>query len=146
MITYSKCGWAISLLFRSYGSAIPRSVPVAAACAAVTAYLHFFWGEYLRAVWRNPFPFQIFGTIVGFIVVFRCQPSPQPCERSPAGLSAASKLPSELRRCWCAADGGPPAEPVHSAAKNAEETCAGSVPTRFLASKGNLLLATWKRK
>ncbi len=71
MITYTKTGWVVGLLFRLYGSAIPRSIPVAAACAAGTLYLHFYWGPYLRDTWRHPFPFQIFGTIVGFIVVFR---------------------------------------------------------------------------
>jgi len=73
MITYTKTGWTIGLLLRLYGSAIPRSIPVAAISAGGTMYLHFFWGDYLRMVWRNPFPFQIFGTIVGFIVVFRAQ-------------------------------------------------------------------------
>ena len=29
-------------------------------------------GDWVRAVWLSPFPYQMFGTIVGFIVVFRC--------------------------------------------------------------------------
>jgi hypothetical protein len=30
-------------------------------------------GDWVRAVWLSPFPYQMFGTIVGFIVVFRCE-------------------------------------------------------------------------
>lgn len=29
-------------------------------------------GDWVQAVWLSPFPYQMFGTIVGFIVVFRC--------------------------------------------------------------------------
>jgi hypothetical protein len=34
-------------------------------------------GDWVQAVWLSPFPYQMFGTIVGFIVVFRCE-SPAP--------------------------------------------------------------------
>jgi hypothetical protein len=39
MITYTKRGWALGLLFRAYGSAIPRSCPAALASAALAVWL-----------------------------------------------------------------------------------------------------------
>ena len=72
MITYTKRGYGFGLLFRGYGSAIPRSAPIALLSAALAVYLNLYHVEYVRSVWLNPFPYQLFGTIVGFIVVFRC--------------------------------------------------------------------------
>lgn len=39
MITYTKRGWGLGLLFRVYGSAIPRSCPMALASAALAVWL-----------------------------------------------------------------------------------------------------------
>lgn len=39
MITYTKRGWGLGLLFRVYGSAIPRSCPVALASTALAVWL-----------------------------------------------------------------------------------------------------------
>ena len=36
-------------------------------------------GDWVQAVWLSPFPYQMFGTIVGFIVVFRCAASHPLC-------------------------------------------------------------------
>ncbi|KAK9827509.1 hypothetical protein WJX74_006552 [Apatococcus lobatus] len=71
MITYSKVGWSLHLPFRIYGSAVPRATPFAALSAGLTAILFCFRHDQFTAAWRHPYPYQIFGFIVGFIIVFR---------------------------------------------------------------------------
>lgn len=73
MIIYTKRDWTFRLLFRCYGSALPRSAPVALMTSAITLCLIRYYGDHLRATWRNPFAYSIFASIVGFIVVFRAQ-------------------------------------------------------------------------
>ncbi|KAK9864551.1 hypothetical protein WJX84_008203 [Apatococcus fuscideae] len=71
MITYSKVGWSLHLPFRIYGSALPRATPFAALSAGLTALLFIFRHDQFSNAWRHPYPYQIFGFIVGFIIVFR---------------------------------------------------------------------------
>jgi hypothetical protein len=71
MITYSKNHYGFGVLFRIYGSAAPRALPFAIVAVLEAAYLHIHQLDYIRKAWQNPFPYQVFGYIVGFIVVFR---------------------------------------------------------------------------
>lgn len=48
-------------------------MPVALGSALLSAYLNLYHFDWVHRVWQNPFPYQIFGYIVGFIVVFRAQ-------------------------------------------------------------------------
>lgn len=73
MIIYTKRDWTFKLLFRCYGSAIPRSIPIALLTSAITLCLLRYLGEGLRTTWRNPFAYSVFASTVGFIVVFRAQ-------------------------------------------------------------------------
>ncbi|KAK9789401.1 hypothetical protein WJX73_006004 [Symbiochloris irregularis] len=71
MITYNKIAWGLPLLCRLYGSALPRSVPPALLSAGVTAAFFVCIGDDDKGWWRHPYPFQLFGYMVGFIVIFR---------------------------------------------------------------------------
>ena len=72
MSTYTQELAGLHLVLRLYGSAVPRAAPFAALSAGLAALLHFYPGaEYFEALWRHPYPYQLFAFIVGFILVFR---------------------------------------------------------------------------
>lgn len=73
MIIYDKSFWGVALLLRLYGSAFPRSLPAGLLSIVFTTLLIVFVKEdQLRTWWVHPFPYQVFSSIVGFILVFRC--------------------------------------------------------------------------
>lgn len=71
MIIYDKSFWGLGLFSRLYGSALPRALPAALVSALLTCALLYTGAEATQEWWRNPFAYQTFSTIVGFIVVFR---------------------------------------------------------------------------
>lgn len=87
MITYSKNYWCavvvgdvrhqttwprgIHLLFRLYGSSVPRALIWAVLSTALTALLRGVAYQWLRSMWLSPLPMAAFVTLVGFAVVFR---------------------------------------------------------------------------
>lgn len=72
MIIYSKKFYGIHLLFRLYGSALPRVLPFSCLSAGLTAVLFYFPGrEYFREVWGHPYIYYNLSFIVGFVLVFR---------------------------------------------------------------------------
>jgi hypothetical protein len=85
MITYTKEWWGIGALTQMYGSALPRTAPIAAASTGLAAIVHFFWHDHISDEFKNPYPFQAFAFVVGFLLVFRCASQ---CTCAP--LSAAS--------------------------------------------------------
>ncbi len=105
MITYTKRGWGLGLLFRTYGSAIPRSCPAALASTALAVYLSWYRNEWVRSIWLSPFPYQMFGTIVGFIVVFRCGAQYPLCTHIPLRMHVSA---AHAFRCACTGSAGTP--------------------------------------
>ena len=82
MIYYSKQYWGLVQLMRFYGSAIPRAMPFALASAGLTLAYEFLSEQHTVSGWFSefpvpvgrdptPYPFQVFGFVVGFILVFR---------------------------------------------------------------------------
>ncbi len=71
MIIYSKSYWSVGLLSRMYGSALPRTLPAALLAGLLTLLLLLTGAERVRGWWVHPFPYQVFSSIVAFIIVFR---------------------------------------------------------------------------
>jgi hypothetical protein len=72
MIYYSKKFSGLLVLFRFYGSALPRALPTAAVSAALAAALQLTVADSTREKWHHPYPYQAFAFITGFMLVFRC--------------------------------------------------------------------------
>jgi predicted membrane chloride channel (bestrophin family) len=72
MIYYSKRYWGLPVLFRFYGSALPRALPAAIIAAIITVTLQVTVSDEIRRKWRHPYPYQIFTFVAGFLLVFRC--------------------------------------------------------------------------
>jgi len=72
MIIYSKKFYGIHLLFRLYGSALPRVLPFCVLSAGLTALLFYYPGrEYFSGIWGHPYIYYNLSFIVGFVLVFR---------------------------------------------------------------------------
>lgn len=72
MIIYSKKFYGVHLLFRLYGSALPRVLPFSCLSAGLTALLYFYPGrDYFEEVWGHPYIYYNLSFIVGFVLVFR---------------------------------------------------------------------------
>ncbi len=71
MIIYSKSLWALPLLLRWYGSALPRALPAALISGAFAAVLSAVAQQELQEAWLHPYPYNAFAVIVSFILVFR---------------------------------------------------------------------------
>jgi predicted membrane chloride channel (bestrophin family) len=72
MLHYSKKAWGLYTLFSWYGSAFPRALPFALVASAIAVFVSVFWKEHFRVLWLHPYPFQIFGLVAGFMILFRC--------------------------------------------------------------------------
>lgn len=76
---YDKRHWGLPLLFRLYGSALPRCFPFALISGTLTLILELTVGKAAnfedeseaRTWWKHPYPFQTYAFIVGFMLVFR---------------------------------------------------------------------------
>ncbi|CAD7698726.1 unnamed protein product [Ostreobium quekettii] len=78
MILYTKNYWGLPLLWRIYGSAFPRTIPFALISGVIALILEWTVGEdkdgrpsTAREWWQDPYPYQTFAFIVGFMLVFR---------------------------------------------------------------------------
>mmetsp|Transcript_25095 Transcript_25095/g.45441 ORF Transcript_25095/g.45441 Transcript_25095/m.45441 type:complete len:188 (+) Transcript_25095:107-670(+) len=71
MIVYSNGFWGLPILFRLYGSAFPRSLFFASSSSMATAILYYYGSTNVITTLKNPFAYQIFGSVVGFALVFR---------------------------------------------------------------------------
>jgi hypothetical protein len=76
MIRYDKGWWGIKVLARMYGSAFPKALPLSILASLIAGFSHYFFFDALDGTFSHPYPFAIFAFIVGFMVVFRCAPSP----------------------------------------------------------------------
>jgi hypothetical protein len=76
MIVYDKVLWGHPLLFRLYGSALPRVMPVAILAALYCGLLSYYLSDHLAQLWTNPYAYNAFAFGVGFILVFRCVDAP----------------------------------------------------------------------
>jgi hypothetical protein len=72
MIEYEKGFWGLRTLIRMYGSAFPRALPFSLSSSLLAIILAIFFQETLDGQFSNPFPYQTFTFIVGFMIVFRC--------------------------------------------------------------------------
>ncbi|GAQ85495.1 hypothetical protein KFL_002380080 [Klebsormidium nitens] len=71
MIVYKKGVGGINLLFRIYGSPLPRAFPLALPSALLAIFLDLFAKNEVRGWFLHPLPFGIFASVVGFVLVFR---------------------------------------------------------------------------
>lgn len=74
MIRYGKGWWGTGVLTRMYGSAFPRALPFSLLATLMAVLLSIFFQELLDDQFLNPYPYQTFAFIVGFMIVFRCEP------------------------------------------------------------------------
>jgi predicted membrane chloride channel (bestrophin family) len=74
MIGYSKQWWGVGEVFVMYGSALPRSAPVALLSAGIAALARGLVGESIKRHFKDNYPFQAFAIVLGFLLVFRCRP------------------------------------------------------------------------
>jgi predicted membrane chloride channel (bestrophin family) len=73
MIEYSKSWFGLGLLTTFRGSAFPRALPFALLATACSALVSQFESSWLPHLWRHPFAYSIFSSIVGFMLIFRCE-------------------------------------------------------------------------
>ena len=75
MIIYRKAWYGLGLLTRMHGSAAPRALVPALLSTALTLLLELGYPmlghNELRSLFEHPYPYQIFASILGFILVFR---------------------------------------------------------------------------
>lgn len=79
MIIYSKTAWGLPLLSRWYGSALPRTLPVALVTATYAFLLSYLWAEPARQWWLHPYAYSPFSLVLSFILVFRSNFGYQRC-------------------------------------------------------------------
>jgi hypothetical protein len=72
MIRYSKQYWGFFELFAWYGSAFPRALPISLVSAAAAGLLFQYKPEGMHNIWKHPFTYQAFFSVVGLMIVFRC--------------------------------------------------------------------------
>jgi len=78
MIIYPRGFAGLPLLLSCSGSAIPRAIVPGLACAAWAVILELTVGHlYLQNLIVHPYPFQVFSSVVSFLLVFRVNASYQ---------------------------------------------------------------------
>lgn len=73
MIHYAKGYWGLPLFLRLHGSPFPRTLPFAVVSVTITIWLHL-WDSGREEIVRSfahPYPFQMYGFVIGFLVVLR---------------------------------------------------------------------------
>ena len=73
MIHYAKGYWGLPLFLKLHGSPFPRTLPFAVVSVAITIWLHL-WDSGREEIVRSfahPYPFQMYGFVIGFLVVLR---------------------------------------------------------------------------
>jgi predicted membrane chloride channel (bestrophin family) len=73
MIHYAKGYWGLPLFLRLHGSPFPRTLPFAIVSVSITIWLHLweFGRESIVESFAHPYPFQVYGFVIGFLVVMR---------------------------------------------------------------------------
>jgi len=72
MIPYSKQWWGVHLLFRIYGSALPRTLPFVLLSGSLSVFFFYIPSKsYWTSLFLHPYPYQLLAFIIGFILVFR---------------------------------------------------------------------------
>jgi hypothetical protein len=60
------------ILFRLYGSALPRACVVGVLAGVLAGVLQATVADEIREKWRHPYPYQAFAFVLGFMLIIRC--------------------------------------------------------------------------
>lgn len=72
MIRYHRACLGLSSLWRWYGSAFPRSLPLSLTATVVAVCLSIYAEAELRSVWPGGAMYLAFVLVVGFALLLRC--------------------------------------------------------------------------
>lgn len=97
MIRYDKGWWGLKNFTRMYGSAFPRALPFSVTAAVLAGVLSYFFAETLDSAFLDPYPFQTFAFVAGFMVVFRCDTFPARLSSRQCCKTQVKKEPASAR-------------------------------------------------